>query len=372
MKIHKLIVPLILTFAINYPSLSFAQLSSEELLENREAERERRIEDLENLKQIQAAPKTAADVLELLKERAKTKIEEKRKELLRKKKFSVGVTAGYESNPLNDGNNKGDSYNENSFTFDWTPTFSPTLSGDFGYSLYNRMYFDQNIINSNTHTLSGFLKIIPFKSGKFSIEPGVKKEWSLYPFDESSVFDQWKTYLKYTYTIDQKWSHGGKYDYAYKTYATKNARNLSAADIDGLDKKDYRNTAEWWLKRQIGKYSLKLKGKSYRNNSNDEYQKYDDYDSHDGELSLSAAFLKDYKLYVIFSSDFEAKHYRKRASDDNVARSDRILQYRLNNYYTINKTLSLNYSFSLKNSNSNKSTGEFSNITNSLGLTINF
>jgi len=371
MKIYKLIVPLILTFAVNYPSMSFAQLSSEELLENREAERERRIEDLENLKQIKAAPKTAADVLELLKERAKTKIEEKRKELLRKKKFSVGVTAGYESNPLNDGNNKGDSYDENSFTMDWTPTFSPTLSGDIGYSFYNRNYFDHVAINSDTHTLSGWLKIIPFKSGKFSIEPGVKKEWSLYSFDETSTFDQWKTYSKYTYTIDQKWSHGGKYEYAYKTYAKKNARDSSATDID-LDKKDYRNTVEWWLKRQIGKYSLKLKGKSYRNNSNDEYQKYDDYDSHDGELSLSAAFLKDYKLYVIFSSDFEAKHYRKRASDDNVARSDRILQYRLNNYYTINKTLSLNYSFSLKNSNSNKSTGEFSNITNSLGLTINF
>ena len=350
----------------------FAQIS-EDARNQFEDNQERRREELEQLRELQTTPKTAQEVLEMLKERATERLMKKRRAELLKTKITAGMTNGYESNPANsqDTAEKGDSWLENTFSASWVPKFTNYLRADMGYSLSTKIHSEQESLNTENHSLNASFKYIPLKSGKLTLEPGTKQEWNLYPFDNSSSYEQSKGFLKFTYLLNQLWSYGGKYEYAYKIYDKKAALNDSNTNFD-FHRTDYRNTAELWFKRQIGKYSLKLKGKSYRNNSNSQYQHYDDYDDHDGELSISAAFLKNSKLYLLLSSDYEIKNYRKRAADTAVVRSDRALQYRLNAYYTLNKNWSLNYSFSLKNNNSNKASGEFNDTTNSLGLSLNF
>ena len=226
-------------------------------------------------------------------------------------------------------------------------------------------------MSNHNHSLNASLKYLPLKNGKLTIEPGAKKEWNIYLADASSGFEQYKAFTKLSYILNQRWSYGGKYEYAYKEYDKKAALDDSGANFN-FHRADHKNTVEIWGKRQIGKYSVKLKEKSYRNNSNSQQTHYDDYDDHDGEISLSGAFLKDNKLFLTFTTDYEIKHYRRRAGDDPVARSDRALQYRLNAYYTLTKNMSLSYTFSVKNNSSNKASGEFSDITNSLGLSLNF
>lgn len=350
----------------------FAQVSDETRTQF-EDEQEQRREEIEEFRELQTAPKTAEEVLEMLKERAKERLAEKRRAELLKTKISAGVTSGYESNPANvqDEAEKGDGFLETTFSANWVPKFSDDLKADMGYSLYAKMFNEQNTLNTENHSLNSSLKYTPLASGKLTLEPGGKYEWNIYPFDDSSSYEQSKGFLKMTYLLNQLWSYGGKYEYAHKVYDKKAAFNDAGANLD-VHRKDKRNTVELWIKRQFGRYGVKLKGKSYRNNSNSQFQHYDDYDDHDGELSITGAFLKNSKLYMILSSDYEVKHYKKRAADTAVARSDRALQYRLNSYYTLNKNWSLSHSFSLKNNNSNKATGEFRDITTSLGLTLNF
>ncbi len=366
-------ISFIFSLIFTCPNFLLAQSLSDETREQQEAKQEQRLEDLERLKEIQTAPKTAEEVLEMLKERAKEKIKERRKKELLKTKISAGVTSGYETNPSNtqDILEKGDSWWEDTFSFSWLPKLKSDLSADVGYSLAFKYYFEQEGLGTENHALNASFKYLPLDSGKLTLEPGFRQEWNIYPYDSSSSYEQNKTFMKFNYYLNQLWSSGGKYEYAYKIYDKKAALDDSGANFN-FHRADVRNTAELWLKRQIGKYSLKLRGKSYRNNSNSQSQHYDDYDSHDGEISLSGAFLKDSRLYVILTSDFEVKHYRARQADDPVARNDRALQHRLNTYYNLNKIVSLNYSFSLKNNNSNKNSGEFIDATNSLGCTVNF
>ena len=355
-----------------WPGLAFAQLSDDSR-DQQEAKQEQRQEDLERLRELQTTPKTAEESLEKLKERAKERITEKRRAELLKTKFSANFSTGYESNPANtqDILVKGDSWWENSLSGDWIPKFTKQLSADFGYNLTIKNFFEQGTLSNDNHSLNASLKILPFKSGKLTLEPGAKKEWNIYLTDSSSSFEQYKLFTKLSHILNQRWSYGGKYEYAYKEYDKKAPIDDSGANFN-FHRADHRNSLELWLKRQLGKYSLKLKEKSYRNNSNSQSNHYDDYDDHDAEISLSGAFLKDNKLYMILTSDYEWKNYRKRAGDDAVARADRALQYRLNSYYTLTKNFSLSYTFSVKNNNSNKGSGEFRDITNSLGLTINF
>lgn len=371
--IKKLTFPFFLfVISCSCPFPVFAQVSDDSR-DQFEAKQEQRQEDLERLRELQTTPKTAEEVLEMLKERAKDRLMKKRRAEWLKTKISAGVTAGHESNPANtqDTAQKGDAWWENTFSASWVPKFSDDLRGDFGYSLGAKFYSEQETLNTENHSLNASLKYLPLESGKLTLEPGGKQEWNIYPFDASSSYEQSKGFLKFSYILNKLWSYGGKYEYAYKIYDKKSALNDSNANFN-FHRADHRNTGELWLKRQFGKYSVKLRGKSYRNNSNSQYQHYDDYDDHNGEISVSAAFLKNSKLYLIFTTDYEIKNYRKRAADTAVARSDRALQYRLNSYYTLNKNWSLNHSFSLKNNNSNKATGEFRDTTNSVGLTLNF
>ena len=354
------------------PASAFAQLTDDSR-SSVEDKQEQRQEELEQLRELKTTPKTAEEVLEQLKERAKERIAEKRRAELLKTKLSASFTSGYESNPANtqDTLEKGDSWWENSFTAGWVPTFTKKLSADINYSLTIKNFFEQGALSTDNHSINASLKYLPTKSGKFTIEPGAKKEWNIYLTDTASSFEQYKLFTKISHILNQRWSYGGKYEYAYKEYDKKAALDDSGANFN-FHRADHRNSLEAWLKRQIGKYSVKLREKSYMNNSNSQQTHYDDYDDHDVEISLSGAFLKDNKLFTTLTTDYEIKNYRRRAGDDPVARADRALQYRLNAYYTLNKNLSLSYTFSVKNNNSNKGSGEFRDITNSLGLTINF
>ncbi len=357
---------------IFYSSPVFAQLT-DETRDQFENKQEQQREDLERLREIQAAPKTAEEVLQILEEHAKRRLAKKRRAELLKTKFSAGLVTGYETNPSNsqDIAEKGDAWWEQTFSASWVPKFTNDLRADIGYNVDFKAYSEQESLNTENHSLNASFKYLPLESGKLTLEPGAKYEWNIYPFDSSSSYEQSKEFLKFTYLFNQLWSYGGKYEYANKVYDKKAALNDSGANFN-FPREDDRNTLELWIKRQIGRYSIKLREKGYRNNSNSQSQHYDDYDDLDGEISLSAAFLKDSKLYVILATDYEIKNYRKRASDTTVAREDRALQYRLNTYYTLNKNWTGNYSFSLKNNNSNKATGEFNDITNSIGLTLNF
>ena len=314
-------------------------------------------------------PETVDDIFQMLQQRAEIKLKEKKRQLLLKTKISMGIFYGFETNPLNDSSNKGDHFTEEDFSLDWVPTFDKKFSADVGYRLYNQDYSEQTDLNTLDQAVSASLKFYPFESGKITFQPGVEYEWLWYPRDESSGYEDTKSFLKFKHYLGTDWSYGGKYEYSYKFYDNKFARDTNQNDLN-YARTDYRNTVELSVTRNISQYSIKLRGKVYRNNSNEEYQKYYDYDSYRWYITFSGSLLKD-KHYISFTPDFETKNYRRRIAV-NTARADHVLEYKMDAYYTFNKNVSFSYNFSNKILNSNAASGEFKDIINQIGITVDF
>ncbi len=369
-----MLIYLILTsIFINFMGTNaYAQATAaDEAREQREEARDRRQEELQELRQLDKKPKTAEEVLQMLKEKAKEKITERRRKELLKTQISAGVTYIYETNPSSavKGSLTPDPSLEDTFSINWVPKLTRNLSGNVGYSVTDLNYFGEEALGTADHVLNADMIYSAF-GGKLSLNDSSKYEWYIYPFDAPSNYEQWKNTFSFTHYLTDIWNWGGKYEYSYKDYDKKASRDEAGTSVP-FSREDYRNTGEIWIKRFIGKYSIKLKGKSYRNKSNDEYQDFNDYDAHQGEITLSGNPLGWEKLYASASTDFEVKQYYDRVAV-NTARDDRANTHKLNLYYTLNKYAKLNFTFQHKTSSSNAATGEFSNTTYKLGTTVNF
>ncbi len=355
---------LIFIFVFAIPPLpSYAQTTPE-------AVEQREFKIIDRTEELLKKPETAEELIKMLKERAEMKLKEKRKALLKKTKWSTGVISGYETNPANDANDKNDFYVEEDFSFNWLPTFHNNISADVGYRFANQTYYEQTDLNTQDHTISASLKFYPFESGKLYLQPGIEHEWLWYTLDDTSTYEDTKAFIKFKHFTGKNWSTGGKYEYSYKDYNNKYARDENKNILQIL-RHDYRNTAELYVTRFLGKYSVKLRSKLYRNNSNDSYQKFYDFYSYRGYITLARSFLKDDKLYISFTSDFERKNYDRRVAV-NTARNDNVMEYKFDAYYTVTKNWSLNYGLTHKESSSNAGAGEFNDTTHQLGLTLDF
>lgn len=368
------VIPFLLSLSVLLLSQihAFAQTAADDTREQREAYLEDQKERLQELEDLRQKPRTAEEVLEMLKKRAEEKLKEKRRKMLLKTKISAGATSGFQTNPASVQNEteKGDSVYDENFSFKWVPSLTDRLNADVGYSLYDQNFTQQENIDNENHTISSALKYYALQSGKLLLEPGVKYEWLIYPFDAASSNEQIKSFLKLTYYLNNFWSVGGEYEYSIKEYDKAVGRDTSGTNTIS-HREDEKNSFEVWIKRVIGKHSIKLKEKSFINNSNDDYQDYYDYDSHRGYITLTGSFLKDDKLFVSITSDYEFKRYFNRPAST-TARKDHIWQHNMYLYYPINKILSLNYSFTFKESTSNAAAGEFTDIANKLGFSLSF
>ncbi len=320
---------------------------------------------------LERKPQTAEQILEYLKDRASQIKKERRMKQLLKFKWSAGISLGHEDNAANDAFQKGDDFEQTDFSFNWQPAFTKDFTGDFGYRYTNQEYFEQDTLTTVDHALNSTFKIYPFDSGKLLLEPGFEYEWLIYPNDVNSEYEQYKTFMGFKLYPSKKWNYGGKYEYSHKIYDKKAARNPAEANLN-YPREDFRNSLELWVKRFIGPYAITLKEKSYRNNSNDEFQKFNDYDDHRFYLTVARSFLKDQKLYVSYTSDYEIKAYVSQKGDEGIGRHDQIIEHKMNAYYTIKKHWTFDYALTYKKSGSNLATGVFKNLTNKIGLTVDF
>ena len=315
-------------------------------------------------------PETVKEILEMLKERAQLKLKEKRKELLRRKRISVSTYISFENNPLNDSSTKGDYSIEQDFSINWQPAFNKTFGADIGYWLVDQEYFEQTDLSSLDHAVNATMKYTPFEKLRLRLEPGVEYEWLYYARDENSSYEDLKYFLKFKNYIGEKWNYGGKYEHSFKVYDKKRARDANKTNL-GLNREDNRHTVELYVTKYIGKHSIKLKEKFYRNTSNDAYQEYYDYDSAKTYLTFSGTFLKNDKLNISFTPSFERKNYHHRVAVDR-ARYDDVREYKLGTNYSLNKNITLSYTFSHKQVDSNYTSGEYHNVTNKIGMTFDF
>jgi len=316
---------------------------------------------------------TADEFLKRLRERAELKLKERRLKMLRKFKGSFGLSYGYEDNPNYSNPTthiQSASFIEQDFSLAWLPTFNKFLGANVSYNLAKQDYLTFGTLTYYDHIANTSLKYYPYHSLKLILEPGASYEWLIFPHDPSSDYTQLKGFLKLTYSPSRLWSFGGKYERAHKIFTKKYARNPSQVDLR-FDRVDYRDAVELWAKRNIGKYSIKLRGRGYGNRSNDKFQNYYDYNDYMGSLTFGGSFLPKDKLYLSFTPGFEWKDYTDRSATGGK-RFDHITTYRLDAYYSITKNITLNYSFSVRRSNSNAATGEYNDTIHQLGFIVDF
>jgi putative NIF3 family GTP cyclohydrolase 1 type 2 len=356
-----------------FPSLSCSHTAADEAREQQESKAEERAEEREEMRRLdtEEQPKTAGDVVEMLKKRVEERRRERRRKELLKLSASAGATMIWESNPasVNTGDKDDPSY-EKTFSLNWLPKFNRQFSGNLGYSLTDLLYQDNPTLGTFDQTLTADMTYKTL-GGRLHLTPGGSHQWMVYPKADTSSYNQTKSFFRFTHYLPDAWSWGGKYEYAYKKYSKDLARGDDEAEIRDLKRLETRNTVELWIKKFIGKYSLKLKGKSYRNKSNDEFQDFYEYDTHKGEVVVAGSFLKDNKLYMTYTADYEVKQYFERLAEV-TARGDNVVSHQFKANYSLTKNFKLNYTYKYKLSSSNVALGEFDNITHKLGLSANF
>ena len=357
------------------PSLLFAQNTPlEEIQEQKIVARENQQEAKEQFaeyrqeKRDKEKEQRVQEVLEQIKTKAKEKIREKRRKELLDFALSIDINFAHDTNPLSNSDQKGDQNESHDFSVYWTPKFTKTFSAKIGYALADTNYLEQYSLDSVTHTAKADWK---YQWGKWTFNQGEEYELSISPYDQPSNTATPKLYFKWK-TKFGAYTYSGKYENTRKVYYKKVPRDSTGTSLD-FDRVDFRNAMEMALKREIfWKLTAEFKGKTYRNNGNDEFLAYNDYDTHKGTFTLSRTFLKDGALFASYNSDFELKRYHDRVTPDFTARWDKTVSHNLNFYYTVMKDHTLSLSHSYKKANSNDATGKFKNVNFKLGYSIDF
>ncbi len=323
-----------------------------------------------------AAISSAEELIEMLKQRALRKMEEKQREQLRATKGTVGLHIGYDKNANTNSDRRGDLYFEQYFSFAWVPTFNDYFGAEIGPWHYADIYFD----NQDTTILDAAFKVILkyFPTGKpyFELQPGWERQYVHYPDAGTSSYTEDKLFLKFKHRFWKRWSHDGKYEYSFKEYDKKRPRTNTSTDfISGMVVEKNRHAFEYNLGFPLlGKNNAKIKQKFYTETSNDNYREYYDLYSYKVTGELGRSLTK--KLYAKASSAYERKNYCKRRVGSPASYAemeyDDVYTQKLYFYYTLKKDWTLSYTFTHKKSDSNYAVYDYDQVSHLAGLYVSF
>lgn len=316
---------------------------------------------------------SAEELIEMLKKRALRTVEEERKKQFWAFKGTIGLHAAYDNNVNTNAERRGDSYLEQYFSYSWVPTFNDHLAAEVGTWYFGDWYFDTADTTIVDNAFNASLKIFPTGSPDLEWQPGVERAYAYYPFSEDSTTIEDKVFLKFKGRFWKGWSQGGKYEFSYKEYDTKHPRlSTSTNYIMGnvLEKK--RHTIEYYIGFPVGKNNCKIKGKAYKERSNDAYIDYYDVNSTKATAELGRSLTK--KLYMKLSSAFERKNYCERslAATNNAAEYDDVFTQKVDLYYTLKKGWTLSYTFTHKKSDTNYPVSDYNSMSHKAGIYISF
>ena len=334
--------------------------------------REDRVQDL--LDEEKGEVKTPAEeLIEMLKKRALRKVEEERRKQFWAFKGTIGLHMAYDNNVNTDSERRGDSYLEQYFSYSWVPTFNDYFGAEVGTWYFSDWYFDTADTTIIDNAFNASLKIYPKGSPDLEWQPGIERVYAYYPSAEDSSYVEDKAFFKFKGRFWKKWSQGGKYEFSFKEYDTKHPRlNTSSSYIMGNALEKKRHTLEYYVGFPAGKNNLKVKGKAYKETSNDAYIDYYDVYSYKGEAELGRSLTK--KLYMKLSSAYERKNFCQRSTIASYfkAQYDDVYTQKLNFYYTIKKGWTLSYTLTYKKSDSSNATYDYDTMSHKAGIYISF
>lgn len=320
----------------------------------------------------------ADKIFEMLKQRAEDNLREKRMRRLLQFRVDAGVSAGYETNPTQASDDAqgdptrdagdGDFFIEERLDLRWQPEFHSRLKAEAGYRVYNVNYTEEERIDLTSHKWEASLKFYPFK--RFRIEPGIAYTYNDYPNADRSTNAKWSPYIGFRHYIGRDWNYGAEYEYTDKDYDDRLARDGAGLDMPGRDREDIRHTYSAYVTRYFDEWRVRLRYRYYDNDSNDLFLDTYDFDSNRYYLTLSKTFL-DKKLLLSVTPSYETRDYKDRLSGTET-REDDIWHLRVYVDYRLDDHISFNYGLTWRDNESNSSSGNFDNLTNSIGVRYRF
>lgn len=307
--------------------------------------------------------------LALLKRRAQEALEAHRPPP--KPLFSVtaDLAQGYESNPLLDGERRGDFFTEESLSLMLSPELTPWLGMEFAYDLLNSHYAEFRDANILENTVSSTVKLRPHRR----FQTALRYQYSDldFPFDTSNSFADHRVGVELETALAKWLTHKSGWTYQRREYDTRKAQDGSGDARLDTDRLDKRHAVSQTLSVKLSKTSIKLIGQFYRNDSNDTFQDFYDWD--DGQVRLVMSRVLGAEWFCTVVASHERKHYRERSVPAiNVAERDNLLTLAGSLVYLINDHAHLAYSLTYRYQDSNDPRLDFTDWINQVRFSVNF
>lgn len=317
----------------------------------------------------EAAP-TTQEVIAAIKRRAQQILEERRKARRLRASGEFSQLVGYENNPSNGVEHKGDSYVEHSLYLGLSKKLTPTMSWNSSYSGSFDNYQEYGDGDYWSHTLTA--SKLTWQPGRmWRVDGGVDLNVTYYPRASASNYREVKPSVGVRQNLYGAWYHLVRYEWFLRDYISKKARDGASAETLS-DRQDTRHRVRYEFGTTWKGALYKVKQEFYWHDSND--ARTDFYDAEDYKVTLSWNRQLTKKFSVTPSYSFERKNYSHRTVSGITAESryDDTHTWTLGGAYDLNETWSVNPNLSYKWLNSNDPTGEYIDLTVSGTLTARF
>lgn len=282
---------------------------------------------------------------------------------------SAGVSEGYESNVALDGERRGDTFTEESFSLVLRPQFRPWLRGELAHSLLNSHFPELTDSDLFTNTSSAVLQIQPNRLLRLDL--GGEYGLFNFPRDSDSSFADQRVKAQATVAQTSWLSHKGGWIFQLREYDTRNARDSSGADVAGLAREDRRHTGFYELQFRFTRWLARLGAEFYRNFSNEQSQEF--YDWEDIRVRGSLTWIFNPRWLGVLSAMHERKNYQSRSVPAiAVAQRDNLLTLAGSLIVQLNPKVSLSFSLTYRYQDSNDPRLDFTDWVSQMGVTVSF
>ena len=313
---------------------------------------------------------TTQEVVAAIKRRAQQILEERKRARRLRLSGEFSNLIGYESNPSNGTEHKGDPYLEHSLYLALSKKLTPTITwqGTYSGSYDNYREYGDGDYTSQTLTPTK----LTWQPGRmWRVDGGVELNLTYYPLAGPSNYREFKPSIGVRQNLFGRWYHSARYEWFIRDYISKKARD--GASVETLSNRvDTRHRLRYEVGTTWKEALLKVKQEWYLHDSND--ARNDFYDAQDYKVTASVNRPITEKLSLNGSYSFERKNYEHRPVNGITAeaRYDDTQTWTIEGVYDFTKTWSVNPKFSYKFLDSNEPTGEYVDATTSATLTARF
>lgn len=282
---------------------------------------------------------------------------------------TAGLSQGYESNVLLDGERRGDLFTQETLALSLRPRVTPWLTGELTYDLLHSHYLEFRDVNLFTNTVAATAHLQPHR--RLRGEVGYELSLVDFPFDTSSSFTDSRGHVAMSVALTNRLTTKSGWTYQVRHYDTRLARDGAGDDRPNDERRDDRHILAQSLSVRWPKTSLKVGGQFYRNFSNDLSQDF--YDWEDYQLQAFVSRVLSARWIAMLVNTYERRNYQRRSVPAiAVAERDDLLTVAGSLIFLMHEQAQLSYSLTYRHQDSNDPRLDFFDWINQVRFEVEF